>query len=138
MEAEQTQWRKTTLALSAKKNGFKRASDKTDTQPYRKKRRLHSYVKVMQIQNILRIQCSSSLEDFQPSTYAAERSSDPFTWRHLNFSSDQGSDMMCCAHYLMYKLKCNVNFDWDWSHGSLCVARLCCQLSSYHLTLFKA
>ena len=40
----------------------------------------------------------------------------PYKWPFLNLSPDMGPDMVCMDHVLQYKLRLNINTDYDPSH----------------------
>lgn len=83
-----------------------------------KRRRLKSYVTLMQIDNMLRGNADKCLADFHIAPGPTGCLPDPFTWPSLNLSPDSGPDMVCLAHFLAYAKGLNINADFDLCHSS--------------------
>ena len=95
-----------------------------------KRRRLKSYSKVMQLENMLKpFQRSLSdytipMEDGKPLSL--------FHWPSLSLCPDRGPDMICSSSFLQYGAKLNVSFDFDPSHDSKNVAKNALKQSGHY------
>ena len=90
----------------------------TDTPNVQSKmQRMKTYVSTMCFANMLQ-GMGSSLAKFQVLELDDGTLPDPYTWAHVNFCPDRGSDMVCMDHALKYKFMINSHADQCKDHGT--------------------
>jgi hypothetical protein len=114
--ARYKQWKKASKCMTDRKHGI--AVEKSDDEPKRKMRRTKTYVSIMNSNNMLRHCADCTLKKFHIEKLADGSWPDPFSWPHLNFSTDKGPDMVCEDHAYAYLFGLNTNRDYDLSHGT--------------------
>ena len=82
-----------------------------------KMQRVHTYVDVLNLANMLE-GMGSSLSKFQILPDADGNLPCPFTWDHINLSTDRGAPCVCMDHALAYKFQLNNHTDFDPHHGT--------------------
>ena len=100
---------------SAKNMDVELGEDKPQRQ--RKRRRVKALSTMLALNNMLVQTTKRGLARFKIPTSAAGGLPSPWTWPHLNLSTDMGPDCVAMAHYMMYEGQYNCHVDYDLSHG---------------------
>ena len=73
---------------------------------------------MVSMHNMLLQSTGFGLDHYHIAKTAAGKLPDPFSWPHLNLSTDMGADNVAMDHYLAYQGHFNNHTDWDLSHGA--------------------
>ena len=114
-ELPSSEWKRVSAALARRKQGV--AVSGAEVKPPREKRRVSTFIRSLQLDNMLQQYLCTTLAAYQVLRDDHRNFPDPFTWKHINTCLGQGPDMICLDHPLGHGLQTDNHTGWDVTHG---------------------